>query len=196
MNAHPAKPAWDVLYVAGPSGVGKTMVSYPLACHYGTALTELDDLYITAEQLTTPDTHPLLHYWQTHPDAVHMSAEEILVLHLSVCRVMTPAIQAVIANHIETRTPVVLDGDYLLPEMVVGLDAARVKGVFLYEPDEAQIVQNYALREPDEGEQTGRARVSCLFGEWLRDECQRLGLIALPARPWATVQTRILDAVG
>ncbi len=187
---------WDVLLLGGPSGVGKTSVSYALARRFDVGITEVDDLHIAVERLTTPKQQPILHYWSTHPQAIDLSAEQILELHISVCRVLSPAIRAVVANHIETRTPIVLEGDYLLPELMVR-DAAeqstveRATSVFLYEPDEAQIVRNFAAREPDMAEQTKRARVSWLFGQWLADECHRIGLAALPTRPWDTLLDRI-----
>lgn len=194
----PPQRDWDVLLIGGASGTGKTSVSYALAHRFGVGITEVDDLYIAVEQLTTPAQQPLLHYWQTNPHAVHMTAQEIMDLHIAVCRLLAPAILAVIANHLETDTPIVLEGDYLLPELFVAPEApfmrtGQVKGVFLFEADEAQIQRNYAAREPDAGDQAGRARVSWLFGRWLQDACLHAGLSALPARPWHTLEDRIMD---
>jgi adenylate kinase family enzyme len=42
---------WDVLVVAGPSGVGKSGVSYPLAQQFGIAVVEVDDLFHAIEAL-------------------------------------------------------------------------------------------------------------------------------------------------
>jgi hypothetical protein len=67
--------------------------------------------------------------------------------------------------------------------------------VFLYEDDEDQLVQNYLQREPDSGPQHGRARVSWLYGQWLRQECARHGIPALPARPWHDVFERVRAAI-
>ena len=182
---------WDVLLLGGPSGVGKSSAGYPLARRFDVGITEVDDLHIAVERLTTPAQQPTLHFWRTNPQAAQFDPERILELHISVCRVLTPVIQAVVDNHVETRTPIVLEGDYLLPEQP---KTERVKSVFLYEPDEAQIVRNFAAREPREPEQTKRARVSWLHGQWLADECRRLGLVALPARPWTTLLDRIAAA--
>lgn len=196
------KRYWDVLLVGGASGTGKTSVSYRLARRFDVGITEVDDLHIVLERLTTPEQQPVLHYWRTNPEAAHLSAEQILELHIAVSRVLSPAIKAVIANHLEAQTPIVLEGDYLLPEIMARQEEAklpkteRVRGVFLYEPDEMQILQNFSLREPDEGEQAGRARVSWLYGQWLKDECQRLGLVALPSRPWDTLLDRIREAIS
>jgi 2-phosphoglycerate kinase len=194
--------SWDVLLIGGASGTGKTGVSYRLARHFDVGITEVDDFHIVLETMTTPQQQPILHYWNTNPEAHQLSAEQILELHISVGRVMLPALSAVIANHIETQTPVVFEGDYILPELMnqrshsSSLEAGRVRAVFLYELDERQIVRNFYLREPEAGEQAGRARVSWLYGQWLKNECERHGLKALPARPWETLLDRIVEAIG
>lgn len=105
---------WDVLAIAGPSGVGKSRVSYPLAKHFGVSVSEVDDLFHAIEAVTTP----------------------------------------------------------------------------------TQLLNNYLAREPDEGKQRKRAQISRLFGDWLRSECERLGLIAIPARPWETVLDRVIAEAG
>ncbi len=179
--------------LGGPSGAGKTSASYPLAKHFGVGITEIDDLYIAVKHLTTPVQQPVLHAWDSDPNALSLPAERILDMHISASRVLSPVIAAVIENHVETRTPIVLEGDYLLPEVLAQTND-RVAGVFLYEPEETQILRNLALREPAGGYQAKRARVSWLFGQWLRDECGRLDLIALPPRPWDTLLHRIVEA--
>ena len=186
---------WDVFAIAGPSGVGKTQISYPLARHFNVAISEIDDFFCVAETLTTPAEQPAIHYWRTHPEAVNYPPQRIVELQLDVSRSMSPAIASVIENHIETRMPVILDGDFILPELIVEY-SDRVKAVFLYEDDEEQIVKNFLLREPDEGTQRKRAHVSWLFGQWLREECERHGLSAIPSRPWKTVVERTLAAIA
>ena len=203
MNHFPSyeKRSWDVLLIGGAAGTGKTSVSYRLARHFDVGITEVDDLYIALETMTTPEQQPVLHYWNTKPESVQLSAEQILELQISVSRVMLPALNAVIANHIESNMPVILEGDYILPELIVQKNDAslwetdRVRTLFLYEPDERQIVRNFYRREPEEGEQEGRAHVSWLFGEWLKKECERYGLPALPATPWESLHHRIVNAI-
>jgi 2-phosphoglycerate kinase len=194
-KVEPNELPWRVLLLGGPSGVGKTSVSYALARRFGVGICEIDDLHIVAKQITTPAQQPVLHQWDTDPRAQGLSAERILELHIAVCRVMSPSIEAVMFNHVETNTPIVLEGDYVLPE-VLSRVGSRVAEVFLHEPDEAQIVRNFAQREPGGGEQAKRARVSWLFGRWLKEECSRHGAIALPPRPWNTLLDRIVEAIG
>ena len=184
---------WDVFAVAGPSGVGKSTVSYALARRLGVAVAEADDLFHAIESVTTPEQQPAIHHWRTRPEARELPSERMLELHLETCRAMSPAIASVINNHIETRLPVVLDGDYILPELIARFPD-RVKAVFLYEDDQARILENYLSREPGEGNQLRRAQVSVLFGGWLRDECARHDLAAIPVRPWRTAVERAIAA--
>ena len=121
-------------------------MSYPLARRFAVGITEVDDLYLVLECLTTPEQQPVLHYWRTHPDAAQLPAEQIVELLIAVSRVLSPAITAVMANHLDTQTPLVLEGDFLLPELLArqeeakGLKTDRVRGVFLYEKDERQLL--------------------------------------------------------
>lgn len=75
------------------------------------------------------------------------------------------------------------------------LTRPEVRGVFLVEPDEQQLVRNFAAREPGP-EQPMRARVSWLFGNWLRSEAARVGVPVLSVRPWDTLPDRIGAAVS
>ncbi len=115
---------------------------------------------------------------------------------------LAPGLEAVIANHLEMRTPVVLEGDFIAPALAAQTSLAglpndgQVRAVFLHEPDEAQLVANFLQREPAEGLQTTRARVSALYGAWLKQEAERYGLPLVTARPWETVFERVVAAVG
>jgi 2-phosphoglycerate kinase len=195
--------SWEVLLIGGASGVGKTSISYRIAQHFGIGITEIDDIVVALKRMTTPEQQPILHYWDNQHEPIELSPKEIVKLTVAVSEVMLPALEAVIANHLESQPPIplVLEGDYLLPELAAQpvfsniISNGRVRAVFLYEPDEAQIVANYLQREPDEGKQNFRAHVSWLFGEWLRLDAERLGVTALSARPWDTLFERVLNAI-
>lgn len=193
---------WDVLIIGGASGVGKTGISYRLAHEHGVGITEFDDVVEALKAMTTPDQQPTLHYWDTHPDAMAWTPEQIVDLTQQVCDVLSPAAEAVVANHLDTDVPVVLEGDYLLPGLLTQpvfgdrRSAGRVRGLFLVEPDEEQIAVNLRTREPRGGDMTKRARVSRLRGEALRRECERLDVPALNARPWSTLVDRVRAALA
>lgn len=200
LSTPPAR-SWQVLLLGGASGTGKTLVSYRLARYFDIALTEVDDFQVVLETMTTPEQQPVLHYWQTHPEAVHLPADQIVEQQIAVGQVMTPALAAVIANHLETQTPVVLEGDFILPALAAqptfaGMEQNNaVRGVFLYEPDEAQLLANFLQREPANGPQHKRARVSWLYGQWLKQQAQQHQITVVGARPWDTVFERIVAAL-
>ncbi len=193
------KPPWEILLFGGASGVGKTSVSYKIARHFGVGITEIDDFQVILEKLTTPEQQPVLHYWQTHLQFTNPSVVQIVEQTIAVGRVMAPALEAVIANHLESSSPIVLEGDFILPALAARSffeeipSQGRVRGIFLYEPDESQIIANYLQREPERGEQKTRAQVSWLYGEWLREEAEKLGVMVMPSRPWDTLLDRLTD---
>jgi 2-phosphoglycerate kinase len=192
---------WIVLLLGGASGVGKSMLSYPLARRLGVNLTGIDDLQIALETATTPGDLPLLHFWRTNFDEYMSWTDERRVEHhVRVCReVFLPVMRAVIADHLETRTPVVYEGDFLLPEMATMATYGdepndhRVQALFVSEPDEAQIAANYVEREG--GAESERARASWLFDAFLRSECDRHCVPVVDARPWNSVVERALAAL-
>ncbi|MDQ3704949.1 MAG: hypothetical protein M3437_06970 [Chloroflexota bacterium] len=192
--------AWRVLLIGGASGVGKTSVSYRIAHHYGVGITEIDDFQVILERLTTPEQEPVVHLWRTQPDAWHRMDEEGKLEHsVSYAEVMARVLEPVIANHLESGNPIVLEGDFLLPTLAVkqsydGIAAeGRVRALSLYEEDEHQISRNYAAREGEA--QPERARASWRYSEWLRKEAERVGVPAISARPWDTVLERAIAAV-
>ena len=186
-----------MLVIGGASGIGKTSISYRLARDHGVGITEFDDVVEALKAMTTPDQQPTLHYWDTHPEAMSWTPQQIVDLTQAVCEELGPAADAVVANHLDTDVPVILEGDYLLPRLVAQAEfgghpsAGRVRGVFLFDPDEAQIAANLRMREPGGGDMSLRARVSWLRGEALRRECERVGVPALTARPWPTLLDRV-----
>jgi 2-phosphoglycerate kinase len=195
------RPPWSVLLLCGASGTGKTQVSYPLARHYGVPIVEVDDLVEALQAMTTPEQQPILHYWRTHPEAARLPPADIADLQVAVAEALVPAVDAIVGNHLETDTPVIIEGDYLLPSLATrdgfaGIPAkGRVAAVVLHEPDEAQIVANYLRREPGLGEQFQRARVSALYGDRLAGQAAEAGVPTVTARPWTDVIERVIAAV-
>jgi 2-phosphoglycerate kinase len=188
---------WHVLLIGGASGVGKTHVSYPLAQHFGVGITEIDDFQVVLERMTTPEQQPAMHFFRTDPDAFfRLDDDGKLGVAIRYAEAMAEPLEYVIANHLDGGSPVILEGDFLLPSLAVraaydGIPAAgQVQGFILYEDDEEQIARNYAAREGEP--QPGRARASWRHSEWLRREAERLGLPTLSARPWETLFARAL----
>jgi 2-phosphoglycerate kinase len=192
--------AWTVLLIGGASGVGKTAVGRPLARRFGVDVTAVDDIQTALERMTTPEQYPEIHRWRLHPDEVLALDDAGMLRHTLGCAaVVCEALEPVIADHLDSSVPVVFDGDFLLPELAAkasydGVAAeGRVRSVFLHE-DEDQLGRNFLAREGEE--QTRRARSSWRYGQHLLAECARLGIPAIPARPWSTAVDRAIDAIA
>lgn len=190
--------SWDVFLLGGASGAGKTSLSYRFARHFDVALTEVDDFQVVLECMTTPQQQPVMHFWRTHPAPHTLPVEEIVARTIAVGKVLLPALAAVIVNHIETQTPVVLEGDYILPALVAHpviapiYQAGGMRAVFVHEAEEKTLLTNFLRREPEAGPQYLRSQVSWQYGEWLQQEAERYQIPVLLARPWKTAFDRLL----
>lgn len=193
---------WDVLLIGGASGVGKTRLAFALSDHFAVSVLQVDDLQVAFESLTTAEQQPELHFWRTNWAEFSAFSDAEFVEHFrSVARgVFHPAVEAVIAEHLESGYPLIIEGDFLLPSLAVAssfLDQpsnGRVAAIFIHEDDEQQIAANYGEREGQP--QEFRAHASWLNAQWLRGECGRLTVPSLPSRPWDTLATRTIAAIA
>jgi 2-phosphoglycerate kinase len=179
-----------VTLICGASGVGKSSVAAPLALRYATPLAEADDIVTALVSMTTSRQQPMLHYWNTHPEVTSWQPDRVSQLHFEVAEALRPAFDAVIADHLEFGAPVVFEGDYLVPELANRFDDA-VRAVVLDETDEARIAANYRRREPGNGDQSHRARVSALVGAELARRASAATVPVVAARPWADAIERV-----
>ncbi|MEO8541265.1 MAG: hypothetical protein ABI577_16105 [bacterium] len=202
MQRPPPERGWQVLVIGGASGSGKTSVSYRLARHFGVGISEADDIHLAVMRMTTPTEQPILHRFRTDPEVPDWPPERIVKQFIEVCEQLAPAYEAVVANHLESGIPLVLEGDYLLPAFAARsafggfANDGRVAGLFIHEDDEEQIVLNLLAREPSAGRQEKRARVSWLHSQWLVEQADAVGGLVVPARPWETSLERIIEALG
>ena len=118
---------------------------------------------------------------------------------IDVCRVMAPALEAVIKNHLESKAPVILEGDFILPALAAQTSFCgypgdgQVRAIIIHEDDEAQLLRNFEERESTS--QPLRARVSWLHGRWLKQQTEASGAAVIASRPWQTLFERVLRAV-
>ena len=188
------KRNWDVLLIGGASGTGKTSVSLPLARHYGVDLVRADDFQVLLEVMTTPETHPAIHYWRTHPNWWEEPIENTVKQLVDFGRALSPGLTAVVKEgHLEDNVPMILEGDFILPEFVASFKDSRVKSIFIHEPDKEQILQNFLNREGET--QQHRTDVSYAYQGWLAEQCRKFDVLMVEARPWDSVVERILTEV-
>lgn len=67
---------WRVLLVCGASGTGKTTATQALARRLGFSTLLVDDLRISLQALTTPETHPGLHLFSSDRSLGQMTPDE------------------------------------------------------------------------------------------------------------------------
>ncbi|MEU7241149.1 hypothetical protein [Streptomyces sparsogenes] len=187
-------PAWRVLVVGGASGMGKTGVGRALARRYDVPVVEVDDIVEALLAVTLPEHLPEVHFWRTHPEAARQAPESVVERQIAIAKALAPAIEAVVANHVGTDTPVILEGDYVLPGPAT--PTGPVRAVFLHEDDEGQVAANYLRREPEAGPQRHRARVSVLYGRWLAAQARAAGVPVVAPRPWEDLAGRVAETVG
>jgi 2-phosphoglycerate kinase len=190
----------DLVFVGGAPGVGKTAVAGPLAARLGMTVTQVDDVYLVLERMTDPELFPAIHEWRLHPERVLAHDAAGMLEHTrEVSAIVAEAITPVIADRLESGVRSLFEGDFIQPafassETFDAVPAAgRVRSVFIHETLE-QLAANIAAREGEE--QPRRAEISWNYSEWLRSECERLGVPSIPARPWDTAVERALEAVG
>jgi 2-phosphoglycerate kinase len=207
MSSHQAD--WRVLLIGGASGIGKTLVAKPLGLRFGASWLGVDDLRLAFQhsRVTLPERTEALYFfletsgiWTQPPDSLRDGL-------IAVGEVMSPAIEIVVANHVDTIAPVVIEGDGILPSLFATpsvRDRAKkglVRAVFLVEPEEEALLANMASRErgtagQSEAELRTEAHAKWLYGQWLAREAHRYGLPVLHARPWSTLIERIITVTS
>ena len=162
-------------------------------------MTEVDDFQAMLLRMTTPEQQPAIHFWNTHPEPD--TADGIVERLIDQAAALGHGLEGVIASRLEADSPVLLEGDFILPSLAARqafagqVNGGRVRGVLLLEPDEQQLVANYLHREPAAGPQVKRADVSRRHGLWLKEDAERHGVPVIAARPWDSLVDRVLAAV-
>ncbi|MCL1787131.1 MAG: hypothetical protein FWG38_04025 [Defluviitaleaceae bacterium] len=181
MVNRPPQRSWDILLIGGASGVGKTYATKQIAKQYGIDLVRVDDFQALLEATTTPESHPAVHYWATHPNWRDEGVDAAVERLVDVGKMLTPGLAAVVNDHIIENIPMVLEGDFILPALAASLTSPKVKSVFVLEPSREQILQNFLAREGSH--QVFRANVSYAYNCWLMEHCKTLGIPLVDARP-------------
>ncbi len=195
-----------MLLIGGSSGTGKTTLARAIGREVGAAWAQVDDFRLVLQRITTPSQQPALHAFLSG-DVWRRPPEEVRDRFIAVGEVVSHALEIVVAHHVATDAPLVLEGDGILPAMAAlrifaGLDVGdRVRAVFLVEPDEqvilrAMLDRGRGVDRYTEPEQRAQAHGSWLYGQWLRTQAGLRGLPVVEARPWATLADRVLGLVG
>ncbi len=121
-------------------------------------------------------------------------------------RIVCDALEIVVANHVATDTPTILEGDGLLPafaaqRVFAGRDVAGLaRAVFVVEQDETRLLEVIAARSAGSAmwpasKQKRYARATWLYGQWLSQEAARHAVPVIACGPWQTLADRIASAI-
>lgn len=180
-----------MLLIGGPSGIGKTTVAAQVARRLDVPWLMVDDLRLALERSGV-----------AIPDSTRVEGFDAPGGLVAVGEAVAPAIEVVMENHVDQRIPVVIEGDGILPSLFERASVrtratnGRIRAVYLTEPDADALHANLVARGTDGWRDDLRwyARRSAAYGEWLGKEAERRGLPTVPARPWDTLNERILMA--
>ena len=185
---------WTVLFIGGASGMGKSTIAYEIARYYGVNVLEVDDVHLSVETVTTKESYPAIHYWDTGAYWMDIGVVGNVILLIDVSKEMIPVLKELVDRHIEDKVPVIIEGDFIYPEFTVSFDNPEVKSIFVNESDINQILQNYLARESGDL-QHYRAKISIAYGKWIADTCNQNGIAVIESRPWDTVLERVIKSL-
>lgn len=188
------KRDWTVLLIGGASGSGKSSVAYELSRIHNVNVIEVDDIFEAIKSMTTRELHPAIHYWSTGINWIDIGVSGNVKWLIDVSKEMITGLKSIVENHIEADVPVIIEGDFIHPELALSIENPKVKSLFINESDKIQIVQNYLDREGGEL-QHFRADISTQYGKWLEKECISLGIPLIESRPWDTIIQRLMKCI-
>ena len=201
MESQTALRDWTVLLVGGNSGAGKTTVAQRLGQIYGVSVAQVDDFRLVLQRVTSASEYPDLHFFLQPNVVSEYTPAELCQRLIRVGQIMSDALEIVVAHHVVTRTPLILEGDGIVPALAAQrvFDNCRVPNdvhaIFLIEADQEQLLRNQ--RRPGRGDDIDQdeserwVALSSLYGQWMVQEAQKHTLPAISAQPWATVIERM-----
>ena len=125
---------FTVVLIGGPPGAGKTTLGRSLAARLGFASLTVDDLVTVGRILTDEVSHPAFHKMRRVGATAYFTdspGEQLVADSLEFEEVMWPVVEQVIASHLATKGPIVMDWWLLSPAKVAALSNSRIRSLWL-----------------------------------------------------------------
>lgn len=197
------------MLIGGPSGTGKTIAAKQLALRYDASWLQADDLRLALQRsrVTLPRDTEALYFFEETPNVWQLPPKRLCDALIAVGQVMSPSLEVIIENHVDTVAPVVIEGDSILPSLFARASvrdrasSGHIHAVFLVEPEEDTMLANMIARDRGITGQTAlelrtEARAKWLYGQWLASEAYRHNLPILEPHPWSTLVERVIIATS
>jgi 2-phosphoglycerate kinase len=194
---------WTILFIGGPSSVGKTSAAKRIATISGATVLQADDVWLALKRAIDPKDSPLLH---AAPDIWTRPVAELVATKRELAELVSSSLEFVIATHLWQDERVVVEGVWITPEFAArpvyhGVSAGeRRRAAFVIEVDAAQIHETMLTKRGAFGHWTEADRrvfaaVEASYARWLRTQALMRNIPAVDARPIGHLAERILAAI-
>jgi 2-phosphoglycerate kinase len=193
---------WVVLFIGGPSSVGKTSAAKRIATISGATLLQADDVWLALKRAIDPKDSPVLHALST-PDFWHRPATELVALKRELAGLISSSLEFVVATHLRQEDRVVIEGVWITPEFAArsaydGVTALeRRRAAFVIEDSAPHIYEKMLTKRGAFGHWVDEDRkvfaaMEASYARWLRTQALMRKQPIVEARPVGHLAERIL----
>lgn len=198
-----ARPQWRALLLGGTTAAGKTTTGRLVARRLGIACISADSVWKALMAATTPASHPAFHHFEPAPEVHALGPDHLLALHIEEAQAMTEPLSAFIDWELHDGNRFVFEGAWITPQLAaLKCESPLVRAVFIDEPEESEVLASMMQRSGRAAQgldplprQLSISAMAWRYGNWLREESQRLGLPLVASRPRETLRDRIIEQV-
>jgi len=118
-----------VFLIGGAPGAGKTTLGSALAANLGITSLSIDDLLTGAQAVTTPESHPGLHFKGNSPFHEYFTNSSMEKLKTDAAlqhEAAWPIVKRVVQKHAAWGSAIVIDGWHLRPDKVAHLEQKNI----------------------------------------------------------------------
>lgn len=128
---------YKVILVGGGTGVGKTTFTRYLSKKLGLSVLEVDDIRIVMQSMVSKGH--TLNLFADYTIYNKYNAEQVSLKHREVSLEVCKGLEIIINNHIVRDTPIIIEGDDILPLFANQFSKEDVLSIFLYEDSEDRL---------------------------------------------------------